>query len=108
MVTYSYEVVPTGWPNAFPEHGTLDDLLFDPFVMEVPGLDFTKVEEQRNARRAYFSAFTILGQQGVEPEEFQVFEWTESFGRGREVNREGLIDTWPDGSPDEPPGARVQ
>lgn len=83
MVTHSYEVVPAGWQPHTPSKP------FIPFILEVPAEDHTPVSEARSARRAYFSAMSLL--RDLEPEEWQLFDWTESFGRGAERGMNGLV-----------------
>ena len=85
MVKHSYEVVPNGWKPGDSEH----NLPFLPFVMEVPAWDNTKTEEAKSARRAYFSAMSLL--RNLEPEDWQLFDWTESFGRGAERDMSGKV-----------------
>ena len=85
MVTHSYEVVPAGWTNDLPTDG----LPFEPFLMEVPAEDHTTVSEARSARRAYFTAMSLLRE--LEPEDWQLFDWTESFGTGAERGMDGLV-----------------
>jgi hypothetical protein len=67
--TFTFEVVP------------VDGASFDPFVIDVPSLS----GEGFAARRAYWSAFYLLGPRGIEPEEFAVNEFdydTATAGRG--------------------------
>jgi hypothetical protein len=89
----SFEVVPTGW-----EPSAVGDTPFVPFVLDVPVLDVKSEEadeysavENRAARRAWWSAFHLLGPNGIEPEDFEVFELVENDARGRQVTSGGFI-----------------
>ena len=83
LPTYLFEVVPTGTPAGFLV--STDGFRFDPFVFEVPSLS----GEDFAARRAWWSAFHLLGPRGVEPEEFEVFEFAGET-RGRRVGMGGF------------------
>jgi len=83
MVKHSYEVCETGWQPNTPH------TKFEPFILEVPAPDHTTVSEARSARRAYFSAMSLL--RHLEPEDWQLFDWTESFGRGAERDMSGKV-----------------
>lgn len=73
--TFTFELVPV-------EQGR-----FEPKLLDVPTLN----GEDFAARRAWWTAFHLLGPQGVEPEEFAVYEYDED-GRGREVRSGGFCD----------------
>ena len=87
MVTHSYEVVPKGWD--WDKDGADSNYPFLPFILEIPAEDHTPVSEARSARRAYFTAMSLLRQ--LEPEDWQLFDWTESFGTGAERGMDGLV-----------------
>jgi hypothetical protein len=59
---------------------------FEPKLLDVPSLS----GEGFAARRAWWTVFHLLGPQGFEPEDFQVFEFSDEGGRGREVTSGGL------------------
>jgi hypothetical protein len=58
--------------------------------MEVPAWDNTPSEEAKSARRAYFSVMSLL-RMVADVEDFQLFDWTESFGRGAERDFTGKV-----------------
>jgi len=82
MDTLTFEVVPTGWT------GEEEAKEFTPFLIEVPVLNLDDIGPA--ARRAYWQVFHLLGSQGIEPEDFEVFQWSDT-GRGRKVDRGGIV-----------------
>ena len=59
---------------------------FEPFVMSVPSAH----GHDRAARRAWWTAFHLLGAQGIDFDEFEVYEFDDEV-RGRAVNRSGFV-----------------
>lgn len=78
----SFEVVPTGWTSG-------PWATFEPFLIDVPAL--AGDDPSRAARRAWWSAFHLLGANGVEPEQFEVFEYDAASGRGRLATSGGFV-----------------
>jgi hypothetical protein len=72
--TFTFAVYPTA----------LDDS-FDSFLMDVPTMNGADAA----ARRAWWSAFHILGPRGFEPEQFTVCEWVNN-SPGRLVTMGGF------------------
>jgi hypothetical protein len=83
MLHHAFEIIPTGW-----DRETREGLPFQPLVIEVPAL--TAGEEDRAARRAYFSAMALLASQGIDVDQFQVFQWSDETGTGAEVGPGGI------------------
>lgn len=79
---FSFEVVPVGWD------GMSRFMRFEPFIVDVPYIDVG--DHDKCARRAYFQAFTMLGNRGVEPEEFEVYVHGVN-GRGTRVDAKGVV-----------------
>lgn len=52
---------------------------FVPFLLDVP----TLLGLEAAARRAYFSVMALLASQGLDVEDFEVYEWVGSDARGR-------------------------
>jgi hypothetical protein len=71
---FPFEVVPV-------EAGT-----FEPFVLDVPTLSGRGFA----ARRAWWSAFHVLGPRGLEPEQFEVYVFDGDV-RGDRVGAGGLV-----------------
>ena len=86
MHTYAFEIVPTGWTAEQPTA----KLPFLPMVMDVPAREDSEDEHQKAARRAYFQAFHTLGQQGIDIEDYEVFEY-DGNQRGRPVGTTGIL-----------------
>lgn len=67
---------------------------FDPFVLDVPVITHvgrsSEAAHDAAARRAWWSAFRLLGPKGIEPEDFVVHEWTGS-ADGRLVGSGGIV-----------------
>jgi hypothetical protein len=84
MYRFTFEIIPAGWDGV-----RLEGLAFKPMLLDVPALG--EADEDSAARRAYWQAFHLLGPRGIEPEEFEVFSWSESFGRGQRVGPGGLV-----------------
>lgn len=61
--------------------------LFEPFLLDVP----TMLGEDHSARRAWWSAFHMLGRLGVEPESFEVRRYGGATGEGRRVHSSGYV-----------------
>lgn len=59
---------------------------FDPFILDVPSM----IGPDAASRRAWWSAFTLLGPQGVEPEEFTVHVWADG-ADGPKVGPGGIV-----------------
>lgn len=79
--TYTFSVIPTG------------DFDFVAFLIDIPTLAKDDDGAARAARRAWWTAFHMLGPNGAEPEDFSVAEWIGSDKRGhrgREVNSGGF------------------
>jgi hypothetical protein len=60
---------------------------FDAFLMDVPSIDG---DEDKAARRAYWTAFHKLGAAGIEPEDFQVACWRND-APGPAVHMGGIV-----------------
>ena len=93
LKTHTFEIFPTGWNGS-----QTDNLPFQPMLMDIPVLsdssqdsDASSLNENRAARRAWWQAFHLLGSQGIEPEGFTVYEYSESQGRGRLVTSGGFV-----------------
>lgn len=57
---------------SFAVTSSADTQAFEPFILDVPAIDG---DEDRAARRAWWSAFHMLGPRGIEPEAFDVHCW---------------------------------
>ena len=68
--TYSFAVYPSSMEEGDP---------FDSFVLDVPTISHLgrapEAAEDAAARRAWWSAFHLLGPRGIEPEQFTVCCW---------------------------------
>lgn len=82
--TYSFAVYPA----------PPDSAVFDPFVLDVPTISHVgrnpEAAQDAAARRAWWSAFHLLGPRGIEPEQFAVHVWTGS-ADGPLVDSGGLV-----------------
>jgi hypothetical protein len=88
VATFEFEIVPAGVDEFDgPTSEELAAAPFESFVLEVPTMNGDDVA----ARRAWWSAFHMLGPRGVEPEEFEVFELVEGCRRGRQVSSGGFV-----------------
>lgn len=94
MIFFSFAVYPAGTDFVHPAPG---EGAFDPFVLDVPKLplDGSQAAERQAreaaARRAWWQAFHLLGPQGIEPEDFAVYELTGTGENGRRVGSGGFI-----------------
>jgi hypothetical protein len=72
ITTYSFAVYPASMQDGDP---------FDSFVLDVPTISHVgrhpEAVEDAAARRAWWSAFHLLGPRGIEPEQFSVCCWRE-------------------------------
>lgn len=75
--SYCFECVPT------PDDGET----FAPFLLEFR----THQGDAAAARRAWWAAFHRLGPRGFEPEDFEVYEYSEAFGRGARAASDGWL-----------------